>query len=247
MKLSRRDLETLDLVSLHRARNWSKAEVSSGERDGVAFVVKDFRAAPRWFKPFARAFLRREWRALNALKDVEGVPRALCRPDADSIVIERVDGTPMFGRDSGEVSDAALRKLCALVEEIHRRGVTHGDLHQQNVLLCADGEIALIDWATAHVWRNSRSLRQKMRDEFAALDRRGLAKIKVIHAPHLVSSEDIDLIQNGASPIYRAVKKLRRAGEKLRGKKRGDAFAEKLRIAEELLAKGSTVEIDRTA
>ncbi|HEX8550532.1 MAG TPA: phosphotransferase [Abditibacteriaceae bacterium] len=245
MKFSRRELESLSLQPLHRARNWSKADVSAGEQGGVAFVLKDFRAAPIWFKPFARAFLRREWKALRALEGTEGVPRALAKPDADSIVLERLPGKPMHGLKYGEVSDETLQKLVALTAKVHACGVTHGDLHQQNVMLGPNGEVGLIDWATAHVWgANPTGARRVVRDEFLALDRRSLAKIKVYHARHLLSAEDIDLIKNGASKAYRAVKSVRRVGERLRGKKQGDVFARKMQNAEKRLAEKQLQEKD---
>lgn len=234
----------MPLESLHHARNWSKADVFGGEREGIRFVLKDFHRAPLWFKPAARNFLKREWRALRALDDVANVPRALSRPDADSIVIEHAPGRQMHKMKHGQVPHAAVQSLVDLVEKLHARGVTHGDLHQQNVLVDAQGGIALIDWATAHVFHRPRGARRWLFEEFRALDRRALAKIKVYHAPDLVTEEDLDLIRNGASRAYRSVKKVRRMGELLRGKKRLGALERKINKLEE---KRSAVETDRTS
>lgn len=241
MKLTRRDLEAMPLQSLHHARNWSKADVFGGERDGIRFVLKDFRRAPAWFKPVARNFLKREWKALRALDGVAHVPRALAHPDADSIVIEHAAGEQMDKMAFGAVPHSSIETLVELVKQLHARGVTHGDLHQQNVLVDEAGNICLIDWATAHVFHHPRGARKWLFEEFSALDRRALAKIKVHHAPDLVTEEDLDLIRNGASRAYRSVKKVRRIGEVLRGKKRYGALERKI---EKLEDKRSTVETD---
>lgn len=243
MKLSRADLEKLPLESLHTARNWSKADVFGGEIDGVRFVLKDFRRAPAWFKPIARNFLKREWKALRALEDVEGVPRALARPDADAIVIEHAPGAQMETMTTSGVPREAVVRLIKLVEQLHARGVTHGDLHKQNVLVDEQGNVTLIDWATAHVFRSPHGARRWLFEEFCALDRRSLAKIKVYHARDLVTENDIELIRNGTSRAYRAVKSVRRAGDKLRGKKQLGVLERKIKKLEE---QRSTVDFDRT-
>lgn len=240
MNLTRRDLQAMPLKSLHQARNWSKADVFGGEQDSIRFVLKDFRRAPLWFKPIARNFLRREWKALRALDGEEHVPRALAHPDADSIVIEHAPGEQMDKMAYGTVPHASIEMLIELVKKLHARGVTHGDLHQQNVLVDDNGQICLIDWATAHVFHRPHGVRKWLFEEFSALDRRALAKIKVHHAPDLVTEEDLDLIRNGASRAYRSVKKVRRVGEVLRGKKRFGGLERKIESLEETRSAAET-------
>lgn len=244
MKLTRQDLQTIPLESLHRARNWSKADVFGGEREGVRFVVKDFKRAPWWFKPFARSFLKREWKALRELEGLSGVPRALAMPDADAIVIEHAPGVQMQKMQSRTVPRESLERLIELVQEVHTRGVTHGDLHQQNVLIDEQGGICLIDWATAHIWKRSHGGRSRLQEEFCALDRRALAKIKVHHGHDLVTDEDLRLLREGASRAYRAVKKLRGVGEKLRGKQHLGVLERKMNKIEE---QRRAVDGDRTS
>jgi aminoglycoside phosphotransferase (APT) family kinase protein len=239
MNLTRRDLEKLPLESLHRARNWSKADVSAGTTDDngrtVRFVVKDFRGRPLWYRVAAgRYFLRREWNALRALEGVDGVPRALARPDADAFVMERLEGTPLTSIPNGTVPDEVLLKLVEIVQNLHQRGVTHGDLHQQNVLVTEDGKLGLIDWATASVFGpNPKGAKRWLFEELRALDERSLAKIKVYHGRHLLNPNDLDLIKNGASRAYRAVKKLRHVREKMIGKRPSGQLEAALKRIEE--------------
>jgi nucleotide-binding universal stress UspA family protein len=226
MQWTRRELEKLPLESLHVARNWSKADVTAGEIEEngqtLRFVVKDFGGRPLWYRLLGgRYFLRREWNALRAMDGVEGVPRAIARLDADAIVIGRLDGKRLDLYGHGDLPETVLQKLIAMVRTLHERGVTHGDLHLQNVLVTDDGQVGLIDWATASVYGpNLSGPRRWIFEELRALDVRSLAKIKVYLWRDLLTAEDIDLIKNGASRAYRAVKSLRRVREKWAGKKR---------------------------
>jgi serine/threonine protein kinase len=233
-RLSRAFLSQTPRRSLHRARNWSKAEVYEVEwppASGRAVVVKDLKPLPAWFKLLAgRALLRREARALRALKSVDGVPDLVARVDADAIAMEKTPGQPLpeWLREAreGPEREAALLRAIERVEELqarfHDRGVTHGDLHSDNILVDEKGNVALIDWATAGVFGPRPSGAKKWSfEEWRALDERALAKLKVLHAPDLVSPRERDLLVGGGSRLYRGVKSLRRLLDRARGKQSG--------------------------
>jgi hypothetical protein len=221
-RLTRRELETLPRRSLHQARNWSKADVSLIEwppQSGQLVVVKDMRTRPLWFRVLAgRALMWREWRALRALEDLSGVPSPLTRPDADCFVMEYKPGRQLDSMEKWEISGDAVEKIVALLAEVHRRGVTHGDLHSHNILLDDNGEVALIDWATACVF-GARRLGPKAVsfDEWKALDERALAKIKCASAPLDVTPRERDLLLHGGSRAYRLIKGFKGWKERVRG------------------------------
>lgn len=222
MKLTRRELEKLPRESIHRARNWSKADVSVAKwppESSRRVVIKDLKPRPLWFRVLAgRYFLRREWRALSTLKDLDGVPKAVAMPDADAFVMEYMAGMQVEEMQAGSVPLEAITKIEALVKEMHRRGVTHGDLHGYNMLVDEQGNVALIDWATASVFgANPRGVKKLAFEEWRALDDRALAKVKVFHAPLLLTERERDLLLHGGSRVYRFVKKFKIALEKLRG------------------------------
>jgi len=222
-KLTRRRLATLPLRSIHRARNWSKADVSVVEwplDSGKLVVVKDLKRSPLWFRVLAgRHFLRREWIALRALRGLESVPEPIARIDADAIAIAHCAGQPATALGDGSLSPAVLQRVEALVSKLHARGVVHCDLHGDNILIDEYGQITLIDWATAGVFGSSvRGAKKWTFDEWAALDDRAVAKLKVRHAPHLISLHERDILLNGGSRAYRTIKSLRRVREKLSGK-----------------------------
>ncbi len=209
---------------LAEARNWSKARAYSGEfppGSGREAVAKDIQSLPLWFRwLFARPVLRREWQALRALEHVAGVPKLLARIDADCFVMEKCAGRALHDLPQGAGGEELLRKLDALVAQVHARGVTHGDLHRDNILRGADGQIGLIDWATAHVYGvRPRGWKKRALEEFRALDLRAVAKIKAYSAAHLLTDAERDLLVNGGSALYRGVKKMRRTLHALQGRK----------------------------
>ncbi|HEX8464308.1 MAG TPA: hypothetical protein VF627_06800, partial [Abditibacterium sp.] len=79
-------------------------------------------------------------------------------------------------------------------------------LHRSNVLLTPEGEVTLIDWATASVFRRKKSLFKSFTfAEWRSLDVRAVAKLKARHAPESVSGEEKEALLNG-SKIYRLVR-----------------------------------------
>lgn len=243
-KLTRRKLQELPRESIHKARNWSKADVSVAEwppNSGQRVVVKELKDRPLWYRVLAgRYFLRREWRALCALKDVEGVPNPIARPDSDTIVMEFRDGRPIEKMERWEVPEDVVQRIEELVEEMHAKGITHGDLHGYNILVDDEGKIALIDWATASTFKERRlGLKSFTFSEWQALDDRALAKVKIICAPLAITPRQHDLLLNGGSKIYRFVKQFKGFGERVRGLDEDKLAAreEKKRITERRLKK----------
>ena len=169
---------------------------------------------PAWFRLGAgRWFLAREFRALRKLSGIEGVPRALARPDADCILMEWRAGTPIMEWKRDEVPAPALENIAQVVAKSHARGVIHGDLHRSNVLLTPEGEVTLIDWATASVFGPRRSAVKNFTfEEWRVLDVRAVAKLKARHAPESMSETEKDALLNGSN-IYRLI---RTAGFKIR-------------------------------
>jgi predicted Ser/Thr protein kinase len=228
--LSRQDVEAWPVLRV--ARNRTKPQVRVGQwppGSGQACIAKDTRwMPPLWRLVAGRPTLKREEKALRALEGIDGVPLFVARPDADALVMTQVPGTSAF--DLGEVplSEATVRRLESLVIELHRRGVTHGDLHRDNILV--DGErVYLVDWATSCAWGTApRNFKAWMRGECERLDSRAVAKFKLRHAPHLLSEGERRLLCEGGTRLYRFVKGFRRAWQRVRGKPTRDEAAQRV-------------------
>ena len=147
---------SLDLADLARrgerigeARNATKADVWRIDDGGRALVVKTIAGrAPRPARALAAALLRREGRVLAKLAGVPGVPR-LVETTPDALVVEWVPGETLFQLRKRGVSPETERRLREIVAALHARGFAHGDIGRRDVLVAADGRVALVDFATA--------------------------------------------------------------------------------------------------
>jgi hypothetical protein len=105
--------------------------------------------------------LRRERRALEALRGLRGVPVLLERDQpeaagrplrAATLVRSWIPGEPLHAAPRLPADFFTL--LAGLVAELHRRGVCHNDLHKENnIVVGPDGRPALIDFQLASVHR----------------------------------------------------------------------------------------------
>ncbi|MBN2450463.1 MAG: protein kinase family protein [Lentisphaeria bacterium] len=118
-------------------------------------VLKTFRR--RWWCArvlFTRWTLRREAAAMRRLEGLRGVPALHGMVGRDSMLMEFVEGEGTL-TDSRELRPEQypppdfFRRLAALVQALHDRGVCHGDMRRRNILLGRDGTPYLIDFATA--------------------------------------------------------------------------------------------------
>ena len=218
--LKRSDFPRLNLTPLHVARNWSKADVLLGEYEGQKVVVKDLKPCALWFRwVFGRHAMKREWRAMETLRGLKGVPQPVALIDADCFLMEFCDGTPLKNLKRGDVAPETLQQLQSLLSEIHRRGVTHGDLHGGNILVDNLGNVSLIDWATASIFGSApKGPKAISFANWCALDERAFLKVKVSHAAKNITSREREILLNGPSALYRFVKNLRFLLQKLRGK-----------------------------
>jgi serine/threonine protein kinase len=220
--LTRRELDLLPRIDIHKSRNWSKADVYATEwpqASGRRVVVKDLKGKPLLFRIFiGRPFLQREWRALLALQGLPGITPVVARPDADAFVIEFCDGRKAVQFERGQLSQAIVERADAILQAAHERGVTHGDLHSDNLLIDDNGQVTLIDWATAQCFGVRRGAwKEFVFNEWRGVDQRSIAKLKITHAPWAINARERELLLRGGSKIYRNVKKLRLFLHRLRG------------------------------
>ena len=77
----------------------------------------------------------REHRVLCRLDGLPEVPRALNRPDPFTIEMTLLDAEPVAEvKRGGALPPEYFTRLWALLAEMHRRGVNHGDLRRKNLL-----------------------------------------------------------------------------------------------------------------
>jgi len=165
---------------LAEGRNLTKAIVDLVEIEGRPVVLKDFASRP-W--PVRRIWgpwqLDREARAYSVLAGLRGTPAFLGRVDRQAIVLEYVAGRTLASLRPGDLSGPFFDRLDRLLEEIHARGVAHGDLHRHDVLAGPDGAPCIVDFSTSvSAGRNAGPLGRLLFDQMRLADRRSAAKMR---------------------------------------------------------------------
>jgi hypothetical protein len=223
-----RDAVESATLRLLRPRARNRPDLRLLEWRGERVVAKDWRGASLLLRPHARRCLAREWRALEALVGLPGVPRPIARVDG-VIVVSHVAGALLaHGRPPHARREAFFAALAACVERIHARGVVHLDLRQRRNILCdADGQPGVLDFEAALLFDPTRAFGRLALHWGCKLDRLALLKHKARYAPSLLASRERRLVRAASvtrwlwpsTLLHRARVALRRLAR--RGRRRG--------------------------
>ena len=222
-RLTRETLETLPKTALHTPRNSTKANVYFVEWNGQKIVVKDIRNRPIWTRfTVALWLLRREIKALAALETagLRETPH-LRGQGRDFFAARFCQGQQLKKFARGEVQSAVIERVEAALQRAHAAGIVHGDLHRENILVDENGQISILDWASASVFGQNK---RRLWHEWLALDRRALAKIKARYAPQLLADEEKLILEQGGSPLYRKVREFGFRVRRALGNKKADSM-----------------------
>jgi hypothetical protein len=178
--LTRERLASLRRRRLHGGRNFTKATVDLVETDGQTIVIKDFASSP-W--PVRRLLgpwqLDREERSYAALAGVRGTTAFVARVDRQAIALQYVPGRSLAACRPGELPAGFFDRLDRLLDEIHARGVAHGDLHRHDVLVGAGEEPFLVDFSTSVVApAGAGAVSRLLFRQMSRADRRSAAKLR---------------------------------------------------------------------
>ena len=160
----------------------------------VPAVRRDVRYARWWTRPLAVLLADRERRALRRLLGVPHTPDLLL--DARwTIVRSWIDGVPL--REAQPRDPAFYSSARRLLAALRRAGVVHNDLaKEQNWLVTANGDPALIDFQLASVRRSGSRLSRLMARE----DLRHLLKHKRTYCPEHLSASEHRLLATPSLP-----------------------------------------------
>jgi len=148
---------------------------------GRQAIVKDF-SRNAWLlrNIYGRWIVAHESRIYSHLDGVEGVPAFRGRLDAFAFATDFVGGRTLKALRRRSLGSEVFDRLAALHRALHSRGVVHLDSHQKrNILLAADGQPCLVDFATALYLGSGWLSRRVLVPLFAWADRLGLHKLKV--------------------------------------------------------------------
>jgi tRNA A-37 threonylcarbamoyl transferase component Bud32 len=195
-------------VLLHRPRNWTKPTLYLVRVGDRRCAVKDQRLQPAWFRrTVGRCLLKREAEAFRRLLPVSGVPDFAGWIDEDAFATTYVEARRISDASNARPPDIFFQRLDEMFREIHGLGVAHGDPHADNILLDAQGQPHLVDFAVAQFDDGSLVARWLYRQALL-IDRRKLAKLKRQLAPHLLTDGDRAALEEPA--LHRALRSIAR-------------------------------------
>lgn len=208
-ELTEADVDRLTVRVLRRAFR-ARPEVRQIRLQGQQAVVKDYGREGTLFKRLLGTYLvSREAAALRRAAGIPCVPRLLGRPRPWMLAIEYVDATRITALPAPRIDADFLAGLARIIDELHRRGIAHGDLEKlDNILMTPDGRPAVVDFAAAIMLG---------RNPLAALafphvrdnDCRALLKLKSAYAPELLSDDERERLAR-RTPVEAAFRRLRR-------------------------------------
>jgi serine/threonine protein kinase len=147
-------------------------------------VVRDTTDARAWLKWLAKYLARREARALERLRDIEGIPRLLSFNGAQ-LTREYIDAKPM--QQAKPANADYFHHAFRLLRQLHARDIVHNDLAKEaNWLVTPKGCAALVDFQlAAHSRRRGKLFRLLAHD-----DLRHLLKHKRSYIPDRLTARE---------------------------------------------------------
>jgi len=145
----------------------------------IDVVVKDYsRYQHTPHASLARFMVTHECNMLDCMHGLS--PRVIGRTSY-LLIMEQVKGRSLGSEESPEVMEA----LEHCVRHMHARNVVHNDLHASNIMVKDDGQIVVLDLASAMHWPHSTLL-----SPLRARDLANVAKIKRQKSPQTLTATD---------------------------------------------------------
>lgn len=195
--LSRRAMEQATVGFLHEGRR-CQSTIRVLEVEGQRAVAKDYARTPPFFRRFVAPFLlNREERALRFLAGTQGIPQVYARVDRQALILELIEGKPIDGFQNGELPAEVYARVQEVIDRIHARGVSHGDLKRRgNLMVTPRGEIFLIDFAASLIGKRAfRPILNWLQREVARVDDKCVPRLKSKAAPELMTARDKQLLE----------------------------------------------------
>lgn len=183
-------------IQTYRQGGGSRPDVLLLEKEGSQAVLKDHDGMDKWFARIVGPLLAwREAKAMKQLKNVDGIPQLLARPDACSLLMTHVQARQVVHVDNVEYDTSVyLVSLRSLIEKMHAAGVAHGDLRSPtNALIDKNGQAALVDFVASINYGSSWNIiNHYFFAKMILVDFSAITKLKKRIAPELLDETDFE-------------------------------------------------------
>ncbi len=170
---------------------FSKADVFIAQVGARRFVIKDFSQKGFWERNLiGRIVIGREARAYASLAGIDGIPSGFKRLSPFSLAVEYLEGTDFGAVDQAHIDAAVIQRFERIIHELHDRGWVHLDLHRRTNILLIQGEVYVIDLASALHPGLIPLVGRLLTRLIGLADRLSLIKMKTIFAPQTLTTEE---------------------------------------------------------
>lgn len=171
---------------------FTKADVFIARSGGRRFVVKDFSKKGFWERNLiGRTVIGREARAYAALAGVEGIPSWFKRLSPFSLAVEYLEGKHLGDLDRGQIGPDVIHQFERILNDLHKRGWVHLDLHRRTNILLIDGKVFVVDLASALHPGSIPLIGRCLTRLIGLADQLSLIKMKVIFSPELMTAQEL--------------------------------------------------------
>lgn len=213
-RVRREDLPPIPAEPFHRGRSVFQADLYAIEWRGRPALLKDFGGRPFWIRTtWGRIAIARERRILERLGGLPGTPALLARVGSCAIVLERFEARALPRRKDGIAPPSDyFPRAREIVAAMHARGIGHGDLRRDNLLLDSEGTPRVIDFATSVAAGGDLEglLTWPLLPLYRGIDRYQLAKLEASYRPDGEGMDEASRLLAERPPWYA------RAGRALR-------------------------------
>jgi predicted Ser/Thr protein kinase len=168
---------------------FTKADVFIARSGGHRFVVKDFSKKGFWERNLiGRTVIGREARAYAALAGIEGLPSRFKRLSPFSLAVEYLEGKHLGDLERGQIGPDVIHQFERILNDLHKRGWVHLDLHRRTNILLIDGKVYFVDLASALHPGSIPLIGRCLTALIGFADQLSLIKMKTVFAPELLSA-----------------------------------------------------------
>lgn len=179
------------------------------EADGRKYVYKAYKNKYSIaFIFWGRFFLRNEFRKLNALQKINGIPKTYNIISGAGYVMEYLDAKPLSAanicreskqnkREGYNLYPSFFDEAYSALKSIHSLGIAHCDIRRKNILAGKNGKPFFIDFATAvKVYDDSNFIYKSIFKTLCKIDYVTLFKIKKSFFPEFISPEESAMLND---------------------------------------------------
>ena len=197
--LTRENIQNYIIKKLHRGRSLIQPHIYLLEIEGGKYVLKDYaKRNPiiKWL--LGRYMIKREYRRYRRLKGIKGIPKLYKLLDDYGFVMQHIEVHRLPHRkDKDTISPVIFDSLKETLDEMHSRGVIHGDIRRKNILLDNEKNPYFIDFVTAFYKGDKKNfLRDWFYKTMVRKDNFSLIKMKNYFSPDSLSEEERKVLDN---------------------------------------------------